>query len=59
MTVIRRFERWRENVDQDHGLDTFDLALGFYAGRYPKRHHRHACEFAAKARDRAAESEMS
>lgn len=48
--LIREFIAWREETDSDHYLDTFDLALGFYAGRYPKRHHRFACDFADKAR---------
>lgn len=50
----REFSRWRDEVDQDHWLDTFDLALGFYAGRYPKRRHQLAVDFASQARDIAA-----
>jgi len=26
------FKRWRDQVDSDHALDTFDLALGWFSG---------------------------
>lgn len=54
----REFARWRDKVDEDHWLDTFDLALGFYAGRYQKRRHQLAVDFASQARDIAAEAEV-
>lgn len=52
MTTMDEFLRWKSEVDSDNLLDVFDLALGFYFGRFPNRPHRYACDFASKARDR-------
>lgn len=49
--LMAEFLAWREETDGEGVLDIFDLALGFYYGRYPKRRHQLACDFAAKARE--------
>ena len=49
-TTMTEFLAWRREIDCDELLDVFDLALGFYFGRFPNRPHHHACNFADKAR---------
>ncbi len=57
--AMKEFLCWRADVDNDGLLDTFDLALGFYYGRFPKRRHQLACDFAAKAREIADGREIA
>lgn len=42
--LVQEFRRWRDEVDQDHTLDTFDLALGWLSG--VGMDHDTACEAA-------------
>jgi hypothetical protein len=42
---IRSFAEWRDDIDQDHLLDVYNLALGWFSGRGWA--HTQACEVAA------------
>jgi len=33
VAVMEEFREWRDSVDQEHLLDAFDLALGWFSGR--------------------------
>lgn len=52
--LIGEFEAWRADVDPETLLDTFDLALGWFAGtgRAFGRKHARACELASIAMKR-------
>lgn len=43
--LIKEFAAWREEVDQDLLLDTFDLALGYFSGKGIE--HDRACDLAS------------
>lgn len=48
---LRQFRRWREEVDCDHLLDTYDLCLGFLSGAGIS-HDTATAEAAKEARER-------
>jgi hypothetical protein len=56
---ISEFWPWYRDIDQDWVLDVFDLALGFYKGRYPNRPLALALKFASKARTRSEHEQES
>lgn len=51
--LMAEFWLFYRDIDEEWILDVFDLALGFYTGRYPDRSLHLALNFANKARDRA------
>jgi hypothetical protein len=48
--LLVRFESWRDEVDCDHVLDTFTLAIAFFGGACVD--HEYACDLAGCACDR-------
>jgi hypothetical protein len=51
---MNEFWPWYRDIDEEWVLDVYDLALGFYKGRYPKRSLALALKFAEKVRSRVA-----
>lgn len=43
--AIAEFQRWRDDIDELHACDTFDLALGWFSGK--GYGHRDSCDTAA------------
>lgn len=51
--MFDEFWRWYREIDQEWLLDAYDLALGFYKGRYPRRALDVALKFAEAVRAKA------